>query len=161
MPSQAAGKKLMQRPRQVCWVMKNICKYSINLKNRQNERYDLQLYPTTHDDTHRADCLMYRCHHWGYVYRPVDRSYESQTARRGKDIDRLQENGCQGKEVLHTVLGVVLYRLTMLCRYPFPCLLHDLDGLLYILRIYFSKGKIVGKGGIEESRKNNECDHRE
>jgi len=131
--------------------MKNTCKYSINLKNRQNERCNLQLYPTTHDDTHRADCLMYRCHYWGYVYRPVDRSYESQTARRGKDIDRLQENGCQGKEVLHTVLGVVLYRFTMLCRYTFPCLLHDLDSLLYFLRIYIGKGKIVGKGGIEES----------
>lgn len=60
------GKNLC-KPRQVCWVMKNTCKYSINLKNRQNERCYLQFYPAAHDDTHRVDCLMCHRYYWRYV----------------------------------------------------------------------------------------------
>lgn len=66
MPSQAAGKKLMQTSPGLL-TMKNTCKYNINLRNRQNERCYLQFYPAAHDDTHRADCLMCRRYYWRYV----------------------------------------------------------------------------------------------
>ena len=47
-----------------------------------------------------------------------------------------------------------------LSRYhPISCILNDLDRLLHLLRIYIGKGKIMGKGGIEESWKDNECDN--
>ena len=74
-------------------------------------------------------------YHWSHVYRPYNWSNEGKAERRSKDIDRLQENRCKGEEVLHAIYRIVLYRPVVLYRYPLSGILHDMDRILYFLRV--------------------------
>lgn len=86
---------------------------------------------------------------------------KGQTTRRGADFHGVQEDGHEGKEVLHAFPDVVLHRHPVLRGGSHTGVLDVVDGLLHFLRVRVGKGEIMAEGGTPEGGEDDEGNHRQ